>query len=97
MPAGVAAAVGLFDSGNDVHIVRKIVLEIALDGDANPEKKNECTGVRSRKMVAARPLKEVVSMGRGSCRMNPLLWGRGEDIDGARHKKLWRNMALVPP
>ncbi len=37
------------------------------------------------------------SMGRGSCRMDPLLWGRGEDIDGTRHKKLWRNMALVPP
>jgi hypothetical protein len=33
LPAGAAAAVGFFDSGNGVHIVRKIVLEIALDGD----------------------------------------------------------------
>jgi hypothetical protein len=28
--------------------------------------------------------------------MDPLLWGRGEDIDGIRHKKLWRNLPLVP-
>jgi hypothetical protein len=26
--------------------------------------------------------------------MDPLLWRRGEDIDGARHKKIWRNMVL---
>ncbi len=88
---------GFFDSGEGVHIVRKIVLEIALDGDANPLKKIERAGIRSRKLVAARPLREVGSMVRGSCRMDPLLWGRGEDIDGARHKKIWRDMALVPP
>jgi hypothetical protein len=29
-------AVGFFDSGDGVHIVQKIVLKIALDGDANP-------------------------------------------------------------
>jgi len=26
--------------------------------------------------------------------MDPLLWGRGEDIDGARHKKIWRRFLL---
>ncbi len=36
MTAGAAAAVGYFDSGDGVHIVQKIVLEIALDGYANP-------------------------------------------------------------
>ncbi len=41
---------GFFDSDNGVHIVRKIVLEIALDGYANPLKKNERAGVRSREL-----------------------------------------------
>ena len=33
------------------------------------------------------PLKEDGSMGRGSCRRDPLLWGRGEEVDGSRHDK----------
>jgi hypothetical protein len=55
------AAVGYFDSGDGVHIVQKIVLEIARDGNA-------------------KPLRKVGSMGRGSCRMDPLLWEGGRTL-----------------
>ncbi|MBV5268281.1 MAG: hypothetical protein JZU67_07265, partial [Burkholderiaceae bacterium] len=42
------------------------------------------------------PLREDGSMWRGSCGIDPLRYGQGEEVDSSRHEILWRNMSTCP-
>jgi hypothetical protein len=64
----------------------EIALETALSNVRRRLKKNECAGVRSCELMAARPLREAGSMG-GSCRRDPFLRGAGNEVDGSTHEK----------
>ena len=66
---------------------KKSCSKLLSTGTQTPKKKTNAQAFDPASWMAARPLREDVSMGRGSCRKDPLLWGRGEEVDGSRHEK----------
>ena len=71
-----------FDSGDGIHIVQKIVLKIAINGN------------KPRKKQTPDPLGKLVRWGGGSCRRDSLLWGQGEEVEGSRQENFLRNMSI---